>query len=126
MNTLPPITVSTVDCDRLFALLDTFKGDSDQIDFLYRELERAHILEPQAMPADVVSLGSRVRFRNEASGKEHERVLTLPHDTGRNADAISVLTPAGAALLGLRVGDHIQWPHQGHSLRLQLLATHRA
>ena len=41
MNSLPAITVSTTDRDRLFALLDNFKGDSDQIDYLYDELARA-------------------------------------------------------------------------------------
>ena len=125
MNTLPPITVSTADRDRLFAVLDNFKGDSDQIDYLYDELARAQFVEADAMPKDVVTLGSRLRFRNEATGKEHERVLVLPHDAQSVSDAISILTPAGAALLGLKVGDEIQWPHQGHFLRLRLLAVSR-
>ena len=125
MNTLPPITVSSAERDRLFAVLDNFKGDSDQIDYLYDELARAHIVDAGTMPKDVVTLGSRLRFRNEASGKEHERVLTLPHETQTVSDAISILTPAGAALLGLKVGDEIQWPHQGHFLRLRLLDVSR-
>jgi len=125
MNTLPPITVSTADRDRLFAVLDNFKGDSDQIDYLYDELARAQFVDADAMPKDVVTLGSRLRFRNEATGKEHERVLVLPHDAQSVSDAISILTPAGAALLGLKVGDEIQWPHQGHFLRLRLLDVNR-
>jgi regulator of nucleoside diphosphate kinase len=125
MNTLPPITVSTTDRDRLFAVLDNFKGDSDQIDYLYDELARANIVEASAMPEDVVTLGSRLRFRNVATGREHERVLTLPHETQTVSDAISILTPAGAALLGLKVGNEIRWPHQGHLLRLQLLSVSR-
>ena len=56
---------------------------------------------------------------------EHERVLTLPHETQTVSDAISILTPAGAALLGLKVGNEIRWPHQGHFLRLQLLSVSR-
>ena len=125
MNTLPPITVSTTDRDRLFAVLDNFKGDSDQIDYLYDELARANIVEASAMPEDVVTLGSRLRFRNVATGREHERVLTLPHETQTVSDAISILTPAGAALLGLKVGHEIRWPPQGHFLRLQLLSVSR-
>ncbi len=125
MKTLPPITVSTTDRDRLFAVLDNFKGDSDQIDYLYDELARANIVEASAMPEDVVTLGSRLRFRNVATGREHERVLTLPHETQTVSDAISILTPAGAALLGLKVGDEIRWPYQGHFLRLQLLSVSR-
>jgi len=34
---------------------------------------------------------------------------------------VSVLVPAGAALLGLKVGDHISWPSDGKTLRLRLI-----
>ncbi|MBZ2189734.1 nucleoside diphosphate kinase regulator [Alcanivorax sp. JB21] len=125
MNLLPAITVSTTDRDRLFAVLDNFKGDSDQIDYLYDELARANIVDENDIPEGVVTLGSRARFRNDATGKEHERVLTLPGETQTVSDAISILTPAGAALLGLKTGDDIQWPHEGHFLHLRLLNVTR-
>lgn len=121
MSELPAITVSTTDRDRLFALLDAYQGDSDQVDHLYDELARAKIVSPELMPPGIVTLGSRVRFRNEANGKEHERVLVLPSETQTTDDAISILTAAGAALLGLQTGAIIHWPHQDRHVTLRLL-----
>lgn len=121
MATLPPITVTTHDRARLYALLEHQQEDSDEVEHLYRELERAHIVPPEQLPAGTVCLGTRVRFRETASGKEHQRVLVLPVDSARYPDAISILSPAGAALLGLTVGDTIDWPYRNRTLQLQIL-----
>lgn len=123
MNNMPPILVSTIDRERLYALLDNVQDDSDQVEYLYSELERARFIEPEDMPDDTVTLGCRLKFRNEDSGKEHERVLVLPRELGSHSNAVSILSPVGAALLGLKVGDEIQWPHRGEHLRLRLLAV---
>lgn len=121
MANLPPITVTTHDRARLYALLEQQQDDSDEIEHLYVELERARIVTPPQLPPGTVCLGSRVRFRETETGKEHQRVLVLPADTGAHADAISILSPAGAALLGLSVGDTIHWPYRHRTLHLQLL-----
>ncbi|MDR0779478.1 MAG: nucleoside diphosphate kinase regulator [Pseudomonadales bacterium] len=122
MTALPPITVSRRDRDRLHALLDTIADASEVVEALYQELERASVLDVAQMPADVVALNSRVRFINEESGKSFETQLVLPRDH-RPGETVSVLMPAGAALLGLKVGDHIAWPSEGKTLRLRLIAV---
>ncbi|MBQ0755031.1 MAG: nucleoside diphosphate kinase regulator [Gammaproteobacteria bacterium] len=121
MNTMPAIMVSTLDRERLYALLDNIQEESDQAERLYEELDRAQFIDPKEMPDDIVTLGCRLRFRNENTGKEHERVLTLPEQARNYNDAISILSPAGAALLGLKVGDEIKWPLGDGQLRLRLL-----
>lgn len=121
MSALPPITVSDIDRERLYALLDHQDSDTEVVDRLYQELDRARFLAPEEMPADVVALNSRVRFRNEDTGKEHEMSLSMPQDVSNGPDRISILTPAGAALLGLTVGDNIEWPNNGKKLRLRLI-----
>jgi regulator of nucleoside diphosphate kinase len=121
MNTMPAIMVSTLDRERLYALLDNIQEESDQAEHLYEELDRAQFIDPKEMPDDIVTLGCRLRFRNENTGKEHERVLTLPEQARNYNDAISILSPAGAALLGLKVGDEIKWPLGDGQLRLRLL-----
>tara|TARA_R110002073_G_scaffold45053_2_gene124652 strand:- start:70833 stop:71192 length:360 start_codon:yes stop_codon:yes gene_type:complete len=113
--------VSTLDRERLYALLDNIQEESDQAEHLYEELDRAQFIDPKEMPDDIVTLGCRLRFRNENTGKEHERVLTLPEQARNYSDAISILSPAGAALLGLKVGDEIKWPLGDGQLRLRLL-----
>ncbi|PUW40682.1 nucleoside diphosphate kinase regulator, partial [Cronobacter sakazakii] len=79
-------------------------------DALNDELDRARMVSPQAMPEDVVTMNSRVKFRDLASGETYERLLVYPQNAGSSPEALSVMAPVGAALLGLRVGDAIRWP----------------
>ncbi|HCE39940.1 MAG: transcription elongation factor GreAB [Alcanivorax sp.] len=123
MTALPPITVSTLDRDRLYALLEKHRGDEEVVDHLYDELDRARYLAPDAMPDTVVRLNSRARFLHEDSGKTHELVLCLPNEVGAGEDRLSILSPVGAALLGLGVGDTIEWPSKGKTLHLTLIAV---
>lgn len=121
MNQRPPITISTPDFHRLHALLE-HHADSEVANDLLEELDRATLLEPDRLPADVVTMNSRVRFRNEASGQEYTVELVYPHEVEDGPARLSILTPAGAALLGLAVGDHIDWPRAaGETLHLRLI-----
>lgn len=127
MTALPPITVSTLDRERLYALLEKHPGDQEVVDRLYDELDRARFLEPEAMPDDVVRLNSRARFLHEESGKTHELVLAMPGEAGAGEeDRLSILSPVGAALLGLSVGATIEWPSKGKTLHLTLIAVSAA
>ncbi|MFN3585973.1 MAG: GreA/GreB family elongation factor [Moraxellaceae bacterium] len=70
-----------------------------------------------------MGMHSRVHFRNEANGHEHSVLLAWPETAAQHPGGLSVLTPAGAALLGLRTGNVIDWPAHAGLLRLRLLAT---
>lgn len=130
MSDMPPVTLSTVDRDRIDALLERVShehaSDNEEVtELLYRELDRANVVAPEALPADVVSLGSRVSFENEDTGKVHTFQLVMPQEMDGSADRISLLTPAGAALIGLTVGARIQWPAPGGELHLRLTGVER-
>lgn len=117
----PPITISQPDFDRLSTLLQRHP-DSEVVDELREELDRATLVAPDRMPPAVVAMNSRVRFRTEAGAREHTVALVYPHEVQDMAGRLSVLTPAGAALLGLAVGDCIEWPvADGRTLRLQVV-----
>ena len=75
------------------------------------ELDRATFV--QRVPDDVVAMGSRVIFEDERSGTVRDVILVYPSDANASAGRISVLAPIGAALLGLRAGDEIEWPLPG-------------
>src|SRR5690606_36452531 len=122
MTGLPPIIVSRSDYDRLYNLLDGIDDDSEVVAQLYRELDRATVMVDAAMPSDVVAINSYVSFVNEQNGSEHRLQLVLPRDH-RPGETVSVLVPAGAALLGLKVGADIAWPSDGKTLRLRLTAV---
>lgn len=77
-------------------------------DFLLQELDRATKVPEAVLPADVVRLGSLVRFRDETGAVRTLR-LVLDRAALRLPDTISVLTKTGAALLGLREGQSLAW-----------------
>ena len=110
----PEITVSTADLDRLEGLLGELRAGAPEIaDGLRAELDRARIVEPDEVPKDVVTMNSTVRFADEESGKEFERTLCYPGEATGGADKVSILAPLGSALLGLAVGQRIDWPVPG-------------
>jgi regulator of nucleoside diphosphate kinase len=76
---------------------------------LQEELDRAHVVEPDAVPHDVVTMNSRVRLTDLEKGKERTIELVFPSEAEITQNKISVLAPIGTALLGYRVGDTIAW-----------------
>ena len=107
----PPIIVSNQDLERLEQLLDSLSASrTPGVDALQRELERAEIVELDAIPSDVITMNSTARCINEDSGKEFELTLTYPVDTHMTHGKVTVLAPVGSALLGLSVGQSIEWP----------------
>lgn len=105
----PEITVTKWDLGRLECLLSIHASHWSwrSVEHLVRGLMRATIVDEDSIPADVVTMGSRVEYRQE--GQTSGQVVTLSYPGEREFidDAISVLTPIGAALLGLAVGQSI-------------------
>ncbi len=77
---------------------------------LEEELFRGEVLDPEDMPDDVVSMNSQVRFIDLTRGRKMSRTLVYRHALESVPDGISVMAPIGAALIGLKVGDVIDWP----------------
>lgn len=103
---LPPISVTTADFDRLRTLS---QASSHAGEFLAREIDRARLIEPEAATADLVTMNTRVRYRDDVTGQERTVVLVYPADSDISAGRVSVLTPIGAALIGLSTGQSIEW-----------------
>lgn len=109
MTQLPRIILSRFDQERLEKLL-TAVGPRPDLDALREEIERAEVVEPEAIPADRVTMNSRVRFIDDTTGKSHQVTLVFPGHADAEQDRISILAPIGSALLGLSIGDAIDWP----------------
>lgn len=108
--TRPAIIINELDAGRIDRLLEQPQWASLPVaDALNDELDRAVMCEPAQMPHDVVSMNSRVRFRDLSSGEERTRTLVFPADMSDSSTQLSVLAPVGAALLGLKVGATIRW-----------------
>jgi regulator of nucleoside diphosphate kinase len=117
LNTKPEIIISSLDADRLYALMESlpansFAGEKE----LEAELGRANIVEPHEVPATVVTMNSTVNFVVESTGEEFTLTLVYPKNIDSSGDKISILAPIGSALLGLSQGDQIEWPKPGGGL----------
>lgn len=77
---------------------------------LLEEIERAELHDLHTLPPDAVRLGCWVSFMDERSGNVRSVQLVLPVDANIAEGRISILTPVGAALYGLKTGDAIDWP----------------
>lgn len=123
MNAHPPIIITRVDLQRLERLLDSLEEYGPGAEALEQELARAQVVGHDEVPAGVVTMNSRVHCREEASGKDYHLTLVYPQDAGGEGH-VSILAPVGSALLGLSVGQHIDWPAPGgKQLKLTLLAV---
>jgi regulator of nucleoside diphosphate kinase len=118
----PRIVVTSTDMERLRTLIDTTAGD--KADALDAELLRAEVVEPTQVPPDVVTMNSRVVYRDEDTGEEREVTLSYPKDASLEQGRVSVLAPVGAALLGLSVGQEIGWQLPGgKNKRLRIMSV---
>jgi regulator of nucleoside diphosphate kinase len=75
---------------------------------LLDELERAQIVADKDVPKDVVRMGSTVTFKSD-DGNTRTLKLVYPADESLDEHRISVMTPVGAALIGLGTGQSISW-----------------
>lgn len=109
-NTQPDIIISESDAEKLDELL----AKVSQKDFpgkgnLEKELDRATIVPSSQIPENLVTMNSRVRFKDVNSDKSFTMTLVYPKNAGQE-NTVSVLAPMGSALLGLSVGQQISWP----------------
>lgn len=105
----PPIYITGQDLGRLDVLLAGMSSKSTRsVEFLRDELDRAQLVDDERAVKPFVRIGSRVRFRDER-GKTYRRRLVFPARTPSGAGDISILTPVGAALLGLSEGQSISY-----------------
>ncbi len=77
------------------------------------ELDRAIVVPLERMPADVVTMHSRCIYVDESTGTAREVELVYPEEADPEQGKISVLAPIGSALLGLAVGQSIDWELPG-------------
>ena len=104
-NLSPQIMLGSADHQQLISLA---LGGAEDADGLLSELERAQVVPDSALPQDVVRMGSSVRFRTDG-GAERTVTVVWPAEADIAAGRISVLTPVGTALIGLRAGQSITW-----------------
>ena len=110
-QTLPDIVVTRKDAERLDSLTALLSGmsASSGVELLQQEILRARIVDAGEIPANTVKMHSVVTFRDEDSGAERAVRLVYPGEQKAYDDAVSVVAPVGAALIGLSEGQSIAY-----------------
>lgn len=97
-----------------------FMRDRQHIDKLQEELARSAPVPAAEVPADLVTMHSRVRVRDLETDTTRSYTLVFPHQADLRSGRLSVLAPLGTALLGYREGDEIEWAMPGGLRRLRI------
>jgi len=105
------IFVTEEDTERLQQIIRSAAAasskDWEHLDMLQHELDRAEVVPSEEIPADVVTMNSRVLLRNLDTGIETTYTLVFPRDANVAQGRISILAPIGTAMIGYRAGDEI-------------------
>lgn len=114
MTIQPDIIISSLDLERLEALLN-FRSGSDALRKLNleEELERATVVDSKHLPENVVSMNSTVQLSISSSEAPFYVTLVYPKDIKADGSTLSIFSPIGTTLLGMKQGDEIYWPNPG-------------
>jgi regulator of nucleoside diphosphate kinase len=121
---LPAITIARSEYERLSNLADMLaERDPHAAGQLAAELDRAKVVDDARMAPGVMRIGSIAEFRIDDEAPQTAE-LVFPGDADISRQRISVLTPVGAALLGLSAGQSIEWSaRDGRARRLSVIAV---
>jgi len=116
MLTFPSVRLPNEDWTRLMALAVDAENDLHPVgSFLKAEVHRATVVEKP--DDDVVRLNAWVTYRVDW-GPTESRLLVHPHDYTSGGHHLSVLSPVGAALIGIRIGDRMPFFEVGRILHV--------
>lgn len=119
----PAIILTKKDYEQLSQLVA--RMNTDLAAALEEEINRAELVEEP--PSHVVTMNSVVTYLDLESGKESRVTLVYPQDADLDTQKISVLAPIGAALIGLPVGQEIEWPLPNNKFkRIRVLKVDQA
>ncbi|GGE55737.1 nucleoside diphosphate kinase regulator [Agaricicola taiwanensis] len=120
----PSITISKTDHERLTTMANGLLDAKPELaDVLLNELERARVIERGAALRDTAQMGSTVEYKT-AEDAARRVTLVYPAEADIAEGKVSILTPIGTALLGLRAGQSIDWTaNDGRKHRLTVLSV---
>lgn len=107
MFVTPDIVVTSQDLERLQALIT--RQPSERVERLDEELARAKVVGPREIPVDVVTMNSDVVIEDIVSGVRRNVRLVYPEAANAARAWVSILSPLGSALIGLRVNQEFDW-----------------
>lgn len=124
MASVRTIVITQADRDRLMGLIQRMEknksGETEYLANLREELEKATIVDPHEVLADVITMNSTVRLRDLDDDEIMEVTLVYPHEADADENRVSVLAPVGTAIIGYQKGDIVEWPVPAGIIRLKV------
>lgn len=121
MSATPCIIITKNDLERLELLIA--RGDVPATERLDEELARARVVSQHEIASDVVTMNSDVVCEDVNRGVRRNVRVVYPGDADAERGWVSVLAPLGSALLGLRVGQEIDWRMPSGKRRVRVVAV---
>ncbi len=116
--------MNKLDYQRLRERIGKAKTDAStsrsQLVNLIRRVSEAKLAEPGNVPANVVTMNSRVSVTNLYSGQTFALKLSYPELADPGQQQISILAPLATALLGSREGEVISLETPYGSVRFRI------
>ncbi|WP_409411416.1 GreA/GreB family elongation factor [Bradyrhizobium manausense] len=107
---LPPIIIARRDYARLERLATNAVRERHTVGrFLLSEIRRAVVFDTNNIPDGVTRINEWVTYRVDGSRQSESRVLVYPDELRNDQIGLSVLSPLGAALLGVSIGHRIKF-----------------
>jgi len=105
----PSIAIARSEHERLTKIAESLSSRTPEVsEELLAELERAHVVDDARLPEGVVRMGSSLRYTSDL-GEDRSVTLVYPGEADISQGRISIMTPIGAALIGLSAGQSIDW-----------------
>jgi len=83
--------------------------NSVEAEKLMTELNSAKIVEPEAIPSNVVTMNSIVKLSFLNNNKQIQFQIVYPDQANVKENKISIFSPIATALIGYKVNDEIEW-----------------
>lgn len=100
--------LTELDHVRLSKLLDAKSHNN-----LEALLDNAELVQSRDVPADIVTMHSQVTIVDTRTGHRDQMTLCYPREADPAKGFLSVLSPVGMSLIGLRLGATATWRTPG-------------
>ena len=107
LSAVRSVLIRASDKRRLESVLEKLLKSEDP---LFTEIDNATIVPDADLPSDIVTMNSDVEVSDLDTGEVILLNLVYPSQLTGAAGQVSVTAPVGAALIGLREGEEIEWP----------------
>ena len=107
---LPPIIIARRDYARLERLADNALRERHPVGgFLMSEIRRAVVFDTNRIPDGIARINEWVTYRVDGSRQSESKILGLSGRVQKRSNKLSVLSPLGAAVLGMSIGNRMKF-----------------